>query len=325
MDYFYVCKVIGIIWIDVIIVLLLAVSLIWGINIGLIRSVIQVTAIWVSLMVACKYYAGGANLLIQWLAIPNDYADLISIFAIFIFANALLLSIGKVLSSITRYRVIRSLDRIGGSLTGLLIGMVIVGILLIVATSFPPTPELKLEISLDQSALAPRILHLTEYLYDRTKSMLPANFPNLAFLPEQPAGTNSGTLSGEIKLIDFSRLDQSTCISCHGQVDFLGYFKNKYGTTSPKFICKNCGRTSDGCQTFEGYHQMYGQCPAELGSRGYRFDCGIWSNGQFVRPTGTCPVCAFSSDVSYKNTANLQAINTAPIRTTATMMSTAIR
>ncbi|HHX87362.1 MAG TPA: CvpA family protein [Firmicutes bacterium] len=315
---------IRVIWIDLIIIFLLIVSLLWGINIGLIRSIIQIMSIWISLMVSCKYYARGANLLIQWLAIPNDYADLITLFAIFVFANALLLSIGRVLSSITRYRVIRSLDRIGGSLTGLLIGIFIVGILLILVTSFPLTPEFKLEISLDQSVLAPRILHLTERLYDRTKSLLPTNFPNLAFLPEQPAGTDSGALSGEIKLINFSRLDQSTCISCHGQVDFLGYFKNQHGTTSPKFICQNCGRTSDGCQTFEGYHQMYGQCPAELGNRGYRFDCGIWSNGQFVRPTGTCPVCAFSADTSYEFIPNLKTRYIAPATITATIIANKI-
>ncbi|MDW7730780.1 MAG: hypothetical protein SCJ94_12400, partial [Bacillota bacterium] len=90
---------------------------------------------------------------------------------------------------------------------------------------------------------------------------------------------------------NYRELDQSTCFACGEPVDFMGYADNGKGSVSPKFICSGCGRTSDGCQTYEGYHVMYNVCPVEMANQGYRFDCGIWNNNRYVRPEGPCVVC----------------------------------
>jgi hypothetical protein len=91
--------------------------------------------------------------------------------------------------------------------------------------------------------------------------------------------------------INFTKLDGSKCIKCGGKVRFLGYKWKDLPTPCPKFQCTVCGRTSDGCQTFEGFHKMYGDCPFTLADQGALLDCGVWTNGDPVVPQGRCPVC----------------------------------
>ncbi|UCG44300.1 MAG: CvpA family protein [candidate division WOR-3 bacterium] len=90
--------------------------------------------------------------------------------------------------------------------------------------------------------------------------------------------------------INYTRLDGSTCIECGAQVEFKGYFRRGL-TVSPKFVCPECDRTSDGCQTYEGFHIMYDLCPAVYTITGSVIDCGVWPNDRPVRAAGTCPVC----------------------------------
>jgi hypothetical protein len=81
-----------------------------------------------------------------------------------------------------------------------------------------------------------------------------------------------------------------TCVTCGGPVEFME-FGHEPQPRMPLFECTICGRRSDGCQTFEGHHLLYGGCPLEenVSSR-----CGYWL-GDWARPRGTCPVCHSSS------------------------------
>ncbi|MCM8764718.1 MAG: hypothetical protein NC830_05115, partial [Candidatus Omnitrophica bacterium] len=88
----------------------------------------------------------------------------------------------------------------------------------------------------------------------------------------------------------FTKFEGYTCINCGGKVKFEGYF-SKYGAgIVPKFVCEKCGRVSDGCQTYEGYHKLYNACPVELARQGVKFDCGSWLNRTWITPTGPCPI-----------------------------------
>jgi putative intracellular protease/amidase len=77
-----------------------------------------------------------------------------------------------------------------------------------------------------------------------------------------------------------------TCAVCGGRVVFLA-FGHEPRPRVPLFACTACGRQSDGCQTFEGHHLLYGYCPLaeNVSSR-----CGYWL-GEWARPRGACPVC----------------------------------
>jgi hypothetical protein len=97
-----------------------------------------------------------------------------------------------------------------------------------------------------------------------------------------------------VERINYSRLNGATCIECGAPVHFDGYFRRVGVTVSPRFTCPQCGRTSDGCQTFEGFHKMYGRCPVDVSDALGPIDCGVWPNDRPVYPRGVCPVCGKS-------------------------------
>jgi hypothetical protein len=90
--------------------------------------------------------------------------------------------------------------------------------------------------------------------------------------------------------INYSKLNGATCIECGAPVHFDGYFRRVGVSVSPRFTCPQCGRTSDGCQTFEGFHRMYGRCPIDVAGSLGPIDCGVWPSGRPVYPKGVCPI-----------------------------------
>lgn len=97
-----------------------------------------------------------------------------------------------------------------------------------------------------------------------------------------------------VERINYSRLSGSTCIECRAAVHLDGYFRRIGVSVSPKFTCPACGRRSDGCQTFEGFHKMYGRCPVDVAKALGPIDCGVWPNDRPVYPKGVCPICGKS-------------------------------
>ena len=93
-----------------------------------------------------------------------------------------------------------------------------------------------------------------------------------------------------VERINYSRLNGSTCIECRAAVKFAGYHRRFEVAVSPKFVCPVCDRTSDGCQTFEGFHKMYGRCPVDVSEALGPIDCGVWPNDRPVYPNGVCPL-----------------------------------
>jgi hypothetical protein len=93
-----------------------------------------------------------------------------------------------------------------------------------------------------------------------------------------------------VERINYSRLNGATCIECGAPVHFDGYFRRVGVSVSPRFTCPQCGRRSDGCQTFEGFHKMYGRCPVDVSAAFGPIDCGVWPNDRPVCPKGVCPM-----------------------------------
>jgi hypothetical protein len=93
-----------------------------------------------------------------------------------------------------------------------------------------------------------------------------------------------------VERINYSRLNGATCIECGAPALFDGYFRRVGVSVSPRFTCPQCGRRSDGCQTFECFHKMYDRCPVEVYEALGPIDCGVWPNDRPVYPKGVCPV-----------------------------------
>jgi len=277
-------------WIDLIIGFILLAATIRGIRVGLIKSLLAIIGILAALFLAKAYYSQLSLLLPEAAWLPPVAADTISFLSIFILTALLVHYCGELLVRYTARGPFRTLDKFCGTFIGLAIGIALVGVLLIVISAFPIFTAFHEQV--EQSFLAQPIMENLLLFYDQISGLLEIELPKLTVYTED-LGTFLQSVNTETNLykIDFRALDQATCFVCGGTVDFLGFLDNGKGAISPKFVCAACGRTSDGCQTYEGYHAMYGKCPVELGNQGYRFDCGIWTNNSFHRPLGPCPVC----------------------------------
>ncbi len=278
-------------WLDIVIGLILAAALIKGISAGLIKSIFNIAGIIAGLVMAILYYAPASSLILSYIALPQLIADALSFILIFSFTAAIVHAAGYFLAVITRVSLFRFFDRLGGGAAGLIIGLALIGVLLILMTAFPLYEDFPDHV--EQSYLAEPIVDTTYRIYEGLSDLLPLDLPLLTAFPEDFNSylNNFSSISSHNSRIDFSSLDGATCFVCDSPVEFLGFLDNNKGSLSPKFICTECGRTSDGCQSYEGYHKMYEQCPVELGRLGYRLDCGIWKNKSYHRPTGPCPVC----------------------------------
>jgi uncharacterized membrane protein required for colicin V production len=190
----------------------------------------------------------------------------------------------SVLSS--RFQLGRPVDRAGGAAFGAAFGTFFAAILVLGSALLPGAAQ-----PVTHSRLAGGITRLVPRLHENLESVgIP--LPKLVQLPtdyrDEAAGLNQGR---QFLRINFTRLDGAKCIHCGSPVAFEGYQFSHGTLMSPRFRCPNCGRTSDGCQTFEGFHAIYGACPTTLAQDGVQFDCGVWTNGWWTVPHGVCPVC----------------------------------
>jgi membrane protein required for colicin V production len=277
-------------WIDVIIAAIILFAVINGIRAGLIRSLFSITGLIIGLMAAKAYYVQLGSLLPVGTWLPMVAVDTFSFLAIYILAAALIHYLGSYISCSLLSCSLKNTDRFLGSFTGLLIGIVLVGALLIMLTAFPLFDAFPEQV--EESYLAQPIVEHVYLAYDALTSYLNIDLPQLTIYTEDLGAYFSAiSTDADFHQIDFRTLDNATCFVCGGKVEYLGILDNSKGSVSPKFVCTSCGRTSDGCQTYEGYHVMYEKCPVALGNQGYRFDCGIWTNNSYHRPVGPCPVC----------------------------------
>lgn len=280
-------------WLDLVIAIILAAAVIQGIRVGLIRSIFSVVGLAAGFIAAISYYGPAGSMIIRHINMPQIIADVLSFIVIFAVTTAIVHLAGSFVAVLTRIRLFRFADRVGGSTAGLLIGFILVGTTLIMVTAFPLFNGLHDQI--EESYLAPPIVENTQQIYEELGELLPVELPQLKTFPEELSSYLSVASTrfehSEQHRVNFKKLDGATCFVCGGPVEFLGYLDNGMNSISPKFVCRECGRTSDGCQTYEGYHEMYGVCPVALGKQGYRFDCGVWTNHSYHRPTGPCVVC----------------------------------
>ena len=279
-------------WVDILIILVVFVIMLSGFRSGLIQTLTQVIGLALGLSFAAIYYPLGSNFLIDTLEIDSGIADIISFIFVFFVIYTVVAVLGSLLGLVTYFKTIRIFDRLAGAVAGMGLGIIISGAILFFIITFPLFQGF--EVPLGESRFGSQTTDLVEEFYYSIEKVFPGDIPRLAFQPESWKFENDENNLPDSRMIDFAQLDGAACVDCNGAVKFIDYLEVNDGQISPKFICQECERTSDGCQTYEGHHLLYERCPAVLGRQGYRTDCGMWPNGNFVRVTGTCPVCGES-------------------------------
>jgi len=179
----------------------------------------------------------------------------------------------------------RPLGRVLGGLMGVSLG---VGLSLAIV---PAVAQVSTFIPrIDRSYLASRVLDALPAVHDAA-DRLNIRIPRVRDRSRKFRHESLDNADVFTSRINFRKLDGATCVECGAKVEFRGYKRLKGTIVVPLFVCPECGRTSDGCQTFEGFHRMYRRCPYEMVVRGIPLDCGVWPNDQSIVPETECPVC----------------------------------
>jgi uncharacterized membrane protein required for colicin V production len=269
--------------VDVLILLVVAASAVSGARRGAIGAGGDVSAVIFGLGLASFAYPALA-FPFAWLGLPKPFPEVFGFLSV---ATVIVFLVGWIASvTAENWELPPRFNRIGGAVLGGVMGVLLASVLVLVSGLVARTAA-----PIQQSLLGRSITSVVPGLHE-TAERVGLPLPKLVRLPTDYREEMSGMRQGlQFLRINSTRLDGATCIYCRTPVVFEGY-KLTHGTLmSPRFRCPKCGRTSDGCQTFEGFHDIYGACPVDLAREGVQFDCGVWTNGWWTYPHGACPAC----------------------------------
>ena len=273
----------GVNQVDALVLVVILACAVSGARRGLVGAGGDVVAIGLGLALASLAYPVVAVPL-RWIGLPPPFCDVLGFL---LFAVGIVFLVGWGASVLAEnWEPSRRVDRVGGAGFGIAVGLLLSSVLLLVSGVVTRTAE-----PIQNSLLGPKITSLVPHFHEAMERIgLP--LPKLVALPNDYREELSGMRQGlQFLRLNATKLDGATCIHCRTPVKFEGYKFSRGTLMSPKFRCPQCGRTSDGCQTFEGFHTIYGTCPTDLAQEGVQFDCGVWTNGWFTEPHGKCPVC----------------------------------
>ncbi|MCX8082470.1 MAG: CvpA family protein [bacterium] len=275
--------------IDIIISILLLSGLLLGIVRGFVSSIFDLIGIAIGIILASQIYRAPANLFERF-NIKGNAVDL----TFFLLLSLILIATCMFFLDLIRKRVEYKhiIDRILGVAPGTLEGALFTGIILVaMSVSFNSATEVQ------QSKLSKYFLKYLPPIYEKTDKWK-INLPKMIYLPSKYFDEfNSENKEIYFRKINFSQWNGITCMECGGKVKFDGYFLRIGAAIVPKFTCDVCGRISDGCQTYEGFHRLYRSCPVEIAKQKVRFDCGRWTNHKLISPKGQCPVDGNKLDI----------------------------
>lgn len=241
---------------------------------GILGSVLAVIA-------AFYFYQKVGHFFAEWLNISQNLAGILGFVLIMIAISAAVGLSGKKWKRVTDHSSISTIDGIAGAVFGAFKVLIVWVLVLLLLSSLPWD---FIQIPLLESTLARDVLKLAPCFYFLQERALPADVPRLYLTPE----------GMQFRKVNYEDLDGSTCLACGGEVRYLGTAKQGL-FYFPCFECMVCGRRSDGCQTFEGFHLFYNRCPWDAQTFPAGTKCEIWTDQPPVYPATFCPVCGKSN------------------------------
>lgn len=248
-----------------------------GFRRGFVVQLLDVLGAIVALIAAFRWFEPLGGLISRLLGCSPTLGSILAFILIAVSFSGIVSLCGLIWRRKTKTNPVSFVDSLGGAVFGALKGVLIVGFLLVIIGTIP-VPSVHAWVG--ESGLAHDIGQVTPKLYGILERSLPANVPRLLITPEGP----------QLRRTRLSDLDGATCVDCRGKARFEG-FESRGLLYSPRFVCTKCGRTSDGCQTYEGFHQIYGRCAVEAAIEGVPIDCESWPNNRPVYARGPCPTC----------------------------------
>ena len=262
------------------IILSLLVSVYRGFRSGLVQQLFGLGGSILALILAFRHYSGLGTALTGWLNISENLGNILAFIILVVGISSILAYLGFRWQETNVSSPVVFNDGVAGAIFGGLKVLVVWVLILLLMASLPWDA---LKKPLYESDLAQDVLKITPFFYFLQEEVLPAEVPRIFLTPE----------GVQIRRVKYEDLDGSTCIACGGKVRYQG--KEKQGAFHfPRFQCTSCGRVSDGCLTFEGYHLFYRRCIWETKAALTGINCQVWPEPVPVYPMLSCPVCGKS-------------------------------
>ncbi len=172
-------------WLDLVIVAIITWLTLRAYSIGLIREVVTTVALLGGTILAGYFYAELADD-IAFAIEDETWREFVAFAAIFVGAIVIGQIAAALLHRTSRLLLLGSVDRVGGAVFGFLEGVIVVGVLLLAAVTFPVSGEIA--AALDDSLLAPVFLDGVPLV----QQLLPDEFDTAAEawanVPQLPTG-----------------------------------------------------------------------------------------------------------------------------------------
>jgi len=122
-------------WLDIIVLLILAIPTLIGLSRGLIRTVLPLFGIMLGVFLAGRFYGAMGGWLGTWLE-SEAQADIIGFLVVFGLTLGVVIVISELLSKFVKLTLLGWVDRLGGALLGLVVGAFIASVILAGVTKF---------------------------------------------------------------------------------------------------------------------------------------------------------------------------------------------
>ncbi|HAD82323.1 MAG: hypothetical protein A2509_09295 [Candidatus Edwardsbacteria bacterium RIFOXYD12_FULL_50_11] len=159
-------------WIDIIILILLALAVGIGFKKGLVQEIVGILALVVAFFLALKLHpaaAGGLQKMFK--GIPPHLAPTIGFVVMFLAAFLAITIAGWLLSKIIKATPLDFADKIGGMAIGLVKGALIISVILLLL-ALAPLPR-EFNHKLDRSGMIRSIRKVAPWVYEKTKGLWP--------------------------------------------------------------------------------------------------------------------------------------------------------
>jgi len=121
---------------DIVILAVLVLFAVRGFAHGFVREVFSVLGVVIAAILGFIFADAGAVVVEGMLGVSTPVARVLAFLVIFLTLSVGLYLIGSALSKLTKFALLKPLDKIGGALAGLLEGLIVIGVILAAMSSF---------------------------------------------------------------------------------------------------------------------------------------------------------------------------------------------
>lgn len=159
-------------WIDIIIIILLALAVGIGFKKGLVQEIVGIIALVIAFFLALKLHMVAAAMLAKMISgLPKHIAPTVGFVTVFLIVFLAITIVGWLLAKIIKATPLDFADKIGGMVIGLVKGALIISVILLLLALAPLPKEFNKK--LDRSGMIRSIRKVAPLVYEKSKGLWP--------------------------------------------------------------------------------------------------------------------------------------------------------